>query len=213
MAEYAKFDDAWLAEFRSISGVTDQAASAALRDDLIEVGKNYRRIIENTPCDLPGAPYNKSLTQRGDWLQTNVLNPVERLLGALAESQRPMFSTWPYEKAFAGLFDHSALQVELEKLKTDATDLLKMLRGEQGADAGTSQELRFYIFNEIINAIKRHLPDFVPKQGVYHANMRQFVGRYPDAIRHIYKEITGLDEQLVRLIRMMVKDPEWSLNI
>lgn len=198
MAGYAKFDDIWLTAFRKISGVTDEMALTALRDDLIAVGQNYRRIIESTPCDLPGAPYNKSLTQRGDWLQANVINPAERLLDALNEGQRAMFSTWPYEDTMPEKFDRTALEAELDKLKADVTDLKDMLRSEQSMDAGTNQELRFYIFNDIVRAIKKHLPDFVPKQGVYHADMRQFVGRYPDAIRHIYKEITGLDEQLVR---------------
>lgn len=100
MTDLGRFDDDWLIEFRRKSGITDAVALTCLQRDLQGVGKHYRRIIETTPCDLKGSPFNKTLTQRGDWLQSNVINPATRLLASLADEQKPWFSTWPYEKQF-----------------------------------------------------------------------------------------------------------------
>ena len=210
----AKFDDAWLASFRKISKITDDDALAALRDELIGIGQRYRRIIETTPCDLQGAPFNKTLTQRGDWLQTNVVRPTERLLSALADEQRPWFATWPYEHEFKEFPDQVRLLADLQEGLDFSTQLLTIIRSEQGADAGTNQELRFYIFKDIAAAVRKHLPEFAPKQGVYHElsdeKIKRFVGAFPEALRHIYTEVTGQDEKLVRLIRLVVDDPEWD---
>lgn len=210
----ATFNNEWLAAFRDISKVENEDALAALRDELVDIGQRYRRIIETTPCDLRGSPFNKTLTQRGDWLQTNVVRPTHRLLSALADEQRPWFATWPYEHEFKELPDRERLLRDLQEVLDFSTRLLANIRGEQGIDAGTNQELRFYIFKDIAAAVRRHLPDFAPRQGVYHEGLDQkihrFVGPFPEALRHIYAEITGQDEQLVRLIRLVVDDPEWD---
>ena len=73
MKKLAQFDDAWMAAFRDKSGVSDEAALTALRADLLEIGARYRRIIETTPTDLVGSPFNKTLTQRAEWMQVNVV--------------------------------------------------------------------------------------------------------------------------------------------
>jgi len=100
MSDLGRFNDDWLIEFRRKSGITDEVALKCLQRDLQEVGKHYRRIIETTPCDIKGSPFNKTLTQRGDWLQANVLKPAKKLLAALEMDQAPWFSTWPYEHEF-----------------------------------------------------------------------------------------------------------------
>ena len=211
----AKFDDAWLATFRKINKITDDDALVALRDELVGIGQRYRRIIETTPCDLQGAPFNKTLTQRGDWLQTNVVRPTQRLLSALADEQRPWFATWPYEHEFKELPDRAALSTELQDVLAFSERLVAILRDEQQMDAATNQELRFDIFKDVYAAVRKHLPDFTPKQSIY-ANLedertKRFVDPFSEAMRHIYAEITGLDEQLVRLIRMVIQDPNWDL--
>jgi hypothetical protein len=211
----AQFDDIWMAELRKKSGISDKAALNALRAELLEIGARYRRIIETTPSDLVGSPFNKTLTQRADWVKTNVLNPAEKLLAALAEDQRAWFSTWPYEHEFDPFPDRDRLRADLEAVVAFTSRLARNLRGEQGGDAATNQELRFYIFMEIYGAVRRHLPALTPRQGVYvqldDENTRRRVDPFPDTMRHIYSEITGVDEQLVRLIRDCVKDPDWHL--
>lgn len=157
----------------------------------------------------------RRLTQRADWLLANVVNPAEKLIAAIAEPQRPWFSTWPYEHEFAEFPDREKLSADLHSLLAYSTRLMKNLRGEQQGDAATNHELRFYIFMEIYGAVRRHLPGLTPRQGVYVTvdgeNTRRRVDPFPAAMRHIYAEITGRDEQLVRLIQMCVQDPNWHL--
>jgi hypothetical protein len=213
--ELAQFDDIWMAEFHEKSEISDEAALSALRTELLEIGARYRRIIETTPCDLKGSPFNKTLTQRADWLLANVVNPAEKLIAAIAAQQRPWFSTWPYEHEFAEFPDREKLDADLHSLLAYSTRLMKNLCGEQHGDAATNQELRFYIFMEIYGAVRRHLPGLTPRQGVYVSvdkeKTRRRVDPFPAAMRHIYAEITGRDEQLVRLIQMCVQDPNWHL--
>lgn len=215
MKKLAQFDDDWMAVFREKSGISDECALSALRADLREIGTRYRRIIETTPCDLKGSPFNKTLTQRAEWMKTNVLNPAEKLLAALAEDQRAWFSTWPYEHEFDPFPDRERLRADLESVVAFSSRLMRNLRGEQREDAATNQELRFYIFMEIYGAVRRHLPGLTPKQGVYvqldDEKTRRRVDPFPEAMRHIYAEITGVDEQLVRAIQMCVKNPDWHL--
>lgn len=215
MKKLAQFDDAWMAAFRDKSGVSDEAALTALRADLLEIGARYRRIIETTPTDLVGSPFNKTLTQRAEWMQVNVVNPAQKLVAALAEDQQAWFSTWPYEHEFEPFPDREQMRADLEAVITFSSRLVRNLRGEQQGDAATNQELRFYIFMEIYGAVRKHLHELTPKQGVYakldDENTKRRVDPFPEAIRHIYAEITGIDEQLVRLIQMCVKDPDWHL--
>ena len=213
--ELARFDDAWMAEFRRKSGISDEVALNALRGDLLEIGQRYRRIIETTPCDLVGSPFNATLTQRGDWMSANVVNPAEKLLAALADDQRAWFSTWPYENEFDEFPDRDRLRADLEEVMAFSSRLVRNLRAERLEEAATNQELRFNIFMEIYGAVRKHLPNLTPKQGVYATlddeKTRRRVEAFPEAIRHIYAEITGIDEQLVRLIQMCVKDHDWHL--
>jgi hypothetical protein len=211
----AQFDDDWMAAFRDKSGISDEGALSALRAELLEIGTRYRRIIETTPCDLKGSPFNKTLSQRAEWMKTNVLNPAEKLLAALAEDQRAWFSTWPYEHEFDPFPDRENLRADLESVVAFSSRLMRNLRGEQKEDAATNQELRFNIFMDIYGAVRRHIPTLTPKQGVYvqldDEKTRRRVDPFPEAMRHIYAEITGVDEQLVRSIQMCVKDPDWHL--
>ncbi len=193
-----EFDENWFVEFRRIVG--ENEGLDALRADLTKIGRRYRRVIEATPCDLPGAPYNKTLTQRIDWLDAQVLSPCERLLAALEAEKSPMFSTWPYEHEFPDAPDRSSIRDSVSTLHAFATRLRRNLASEQQADAGTSQEIRAMIYYDALEAVKRHLPNLKPSRGVYDPELDRYVGRFPEAMRHIYREITGLDEQIVRLI-------------
>lgn len=200
---------------RKKAKISDEAALAALRAELCEIGARYRRIIETTPCDLVGSPFNKTLTQRGDWMTANVVNPAEKLLAALDDGNRAWFSTWPYENEFDEFPDRDKLRADLEAVLAYSSRLVRNLRGEQREEAATNQELRFTIFFEVYGAVRRHLPSLTPKQGVYaqldDEKTKRRVDPFPEVMRHIYAEITGIDEQLVRLIQMCAKDPDWHL--
>jgi len=197
--ELARFNDAWMAEFRKKSGVSDEVALNALRAELLEIGTRYRRIIETTPCDLVGSPFNKTLSQRGEWMRSNVLNPARKLLAALAEDQRAWFSTWPYEHEFDEFPDRDRLRADLEAVVAFSSRLERNLRGEHEGDAATNQEMRFYIFMEIYGAVRRHLPTLTPKQGTYvvleDENTKRRVDRFPDAIRRLEGVPVPLDQR------------------
>jgi len=87
-----------LQEIAAIAGVADDIdAVEQLRAALVPMGRAYRRIIAMVPSELKGAPGQESHSERLEWLDTQILNPLKRLLPALAEDRRYMFSMWPQE--------------------------------------------------------------------------------------------------------------------
>lgn len=201
------FDDNTMHELARIVGIKDEAVLSALRADLIDACAHFRAVISTLPCDLPDAPFNLSLTKRADWLETNLINPSERLLAAIADEMRPMFSTWPYPLTVPEFRDHSSLADALRALQSQANDLRDSLRGQQADDAGHSQELRMEVFAAIARLLRKHCPDVTPNRGVYDAELRRRVGVYADATRLIFNRITGVEENLDRLIRGEINFP------
>lgn len=92
----ALFNAEIMAELAVIVRMSDQSAIALFRADLVDRCAHYCAVIATLPCDLPDAPFNLSLTKRAEWLETNVVKPSERLLDAIEDEMKPMFSTWPY---------------------------------------------------------------------------------------------------------------------
>ncbi|GLV27616.1 hypothetical protein TomTYG75_01430 [Sphingobium sp. TomTYG75] len=201
------FDDSAMGELAAIIGIKDDAMLSALRADLIDLCVHFRTVIATLPCDLPGAPFNLSLTKRADWLETNVISPSERLLGAIADEMRPMFSTWPYPLSVPEFPDHASLIAELDALRSRAVDLRDSLRSQQADDAGHSQELRAELFAAVARLLRKHRPDVKPNRGVYDSDLRRRVGVYVDAMRLIFHKITGVEENLDRLIRGEINLP------
>jgi hypothetical protein len=174
---------------------------------LIDVCAHFLAVIATLPCDLPGAPFNMSLTKRADWLEANVINPCAKVRSAIADDMKPMFSTWPYPLTVPEFPDYSTLAGELDRLITRATNLRDDLRGQQEGDAGHSQELRQEIFCAIAIAVRTHAPHIKPSRGVYDAELRRRVGPYVDAMRLIFGKITSVEENLDRLIRSEIAMP------
>lgn len=201
------FDQYTMVELAGILRLTDEAGIAALRSGLVELCAHYRAVVSTLPCDLPGAPFNLSLTKRADWLETNVIKPCERLRSAIGEGMRPMFSTWPYPLKVPDFRDNSALDAELAKLIAQALNLRDGLRGQQADDAGHSQEVRQEIFSAIARLLRIHCPKLKPSRGVYDTELRRRVGVYPDAMRLIYRKVAGVEENLDRLIRGEIAFP------
>lgn len=190
-----------MVELARILRITNEAGIAALRSDLVDLCAHYRAVVSALPCDLPNAPFNLSLTKRADWLETNVIKPCERLRSAIGEDMRPMFSTWPYPLTVPEFRDNTALDAELAELLAQASNLRDDLRGQQAGDAGHSQEVRQEIFSAIARLLRSHCPNLRPSRGVYDAELRRRVGGYPDAMRLIFRKVTGVEENLDRLIR------------
>jgi hypothetical protein len=205
------FDQATIAELAQILLVTNPAVIEEFRKDLIESCAHYREVISTLPCDLPDAPINLTLTKRADWLEANVIKPAKRLLEATDELNKPMFSTWPYPLTIPKFRDNSSLQRELSDILDHAEMLRDSLRGQQAGDAAHSQELRMEVFMTIARAFQKHAPKVPPNRGTYDAHedrkKRKRVGRYVDAMRLVFKLITGTNENLDRLIRGEIIDP------
>lgn len=201
------FDDSAMGELATIMGIKDDLVLSALGADLIDLCVHFRTVIATLPCDLPGAPFNLSLTKRAEWLETNVIGPSDRLLGAIADEMRPMFSTWPYPLTVPEFQDHASLIAELGALRLRAVNLRNSLRGQQADDAGHSQELRAEVFAAVARLLRKHSPDIKPNRGVYDPELRRRVGVYVDAMRLIFQKITGVEENLDRLIRGEINFP------
>lgn len=195
------FDRATLLELAGILRMSASSEIEALATELIDICAHYRAVIATLPCDLPNAPFNLSLTKRAEWLDVNVIKTGERLLGALADDMQPMFAPWPYALTVPEFRDRSALQQGLAAFVEEAKALHASLRSQQAEDAGHSQELRAEIFTSLAQFLRKHCPGMEPNRGVYDAELRQRVGVYVDAMRLMFGRITGVEENLDRLIR------------
>jgi hypothetical protein len=200
------FDDPTMAEIAKMLRITNSSALLELQGELISTCAHYREVITTLPCDLPYAPFNLSLTKRAEWLETNVIKPSERLLMAIDDEKRAMFSTWPYPLTVPEFRNNATLKSELDALRDTAIQLLDSLRAQQSDDAGHSQELRAEVFASIARALRKH-SEVQPSRGVYVPELRYRVGNYVDAMRLIFHKITGVEENLDRLIRGEIASP------
>lgn len=201
------FDARTVAELAGIIGLSGEEAVGAFRDELVELCAHYRAVIAVLPCDLPGAPFNMSLTKRAEWLDINVIKPAERLLEALTDERQPMFSRWPYPLTVPEFRDNSVLMRELSTVLESSQHLRKVLRGQQAEDTGHNQELRLEVFASLARLLRKHRPELAPSRGVYDPELRRRVGIYVDAIGIIYSKITGLQDNLDRLIAGEISVP------
>lgn len=203
----ALFNTATMAELAKMLNLKDADRLASFRADLVEMCAHYREVISTLPCDLPEAPFNMSLTKRADWLEANVINPCERLLAAINNDMRPMFSTWPYPLTVPKFRDNARLNSELVAIMDDAVRLRNDLRGQQSEDAGHSQEVRAEIFVALARAFRTHCPEVKPNRGVYDADLRRRVGAYVDAMRLAHLKIAGVEDSLDRWISSEIRLP------
>lgn len=118
-----------------------------------------------------------------------------------------MFSTWPYPLSIPVFRDNTTFEHELADLLQQATKLRDQLRGQQSDDAGHSQEFRAEVFATVAHLLREHCPSVKPNRGVYDPELRRRVGVYADAFRLIFRKITGVEENLDRLIRGEISLP------
>ena len=202
------FGIGFMAEVRKITRVSEEERLQGFRDALMPVGIHYRAVIATTPSDLPRAPFNMSLTKRADWLTANVVKPVERLLDALAEVNQPHFATWPDDSPPPPRPDPDGLAHDLDMLRAFGHFLVQQLRYQQESDAGHSQEIRAMVFCAIAPIVRQHFGVEAPaSRGTYDAAEGCRVGRYPELMRLVFREITGAADLLDRLIRQEVDHP------
>lgn len=200
-----------MAELRKTLRSTDRAHDERMKQlqtRLQEIGHHYRHVIATTPSDLPNAPMNRSLTQRVNWLETQVINPLRRLAEALEPAQRPMFSTWPEDSKPPPIPDFDALRIQLQELADFADYLHKCLGYQQSEGAGHSQEIRAMLVYDIVRALVEIMPEIPPSRGTYDAIEKRYIGSFPETVIAIYHEITdAYDERLDRLLAQFSSGP------
>lgn len=168
------------------------------------VGAEYRRIISITPCDLPGAPSDDTLSQRLAWVDAQLLNPIAKLLEALDPENRHMLSLWPEEPDPELIPDYDAIGEQLKGLQVLGQNLAIIIAKCRFHDLPPGPLIRYRIVAAIAEVLDGALPDLRPSRGTYDATTKQFYGVYPALVRRIFLEITGLNEQLDRLIKEQV---------
>lgn len=198
-----------MAELGGIISVSDDFPASHFQKDLESLRKKYAEIIGELPCDLPGSPYDQSisLTQRSKWLEVQVIRPIDKLKAALENENVPMFSTWPYPISEIEFPDREGLRSELAKLLDYSKILHRDLQGQQKGNEGHNQEIRQEIFSDIVLLMREHLPDLEISRGVYDSESREYVGQYVEALRYIFHKISGVHDQLDRLIKEEIRNP------
>lgn len=169
-----------------------------LRSLLRPMRAHYRRVMATTPTEF-------SLSQRLEWLDTQVLNPLDKLLVAVGPDNRSMFSMWPEEVDDALLPDLDEVGKHLEHLQLFARNVAIVVAKYRFHDLPFGQLIRYRIVHAIADAVAEALPQLKPSRGTYDKETKGFNGIYPDLIRAIYQEITSEGEQLDHLIKEQVK--------
>lgn len=203
-AKVELFDEGVIVTIASDAGLTDPAQIATLQERLQAIGTEFRRVIAATPNDLPGRPSSHTHSERLDWLDAQVLNPIEKLLGALDPSQRHMLSLWPNEVVDEIMPDFDEVRRQVEHLQLLARNLAITIAMHRKADLPFGPLIRFQIVAATASILDELAPSLKPSRGTYDAATKQYHGRYPAIIRRIFLEITGLHEQLDRLIQEQV---------
>jgi len=196
-----------LQEIAGIAGVADDIdAVERLRAALVPMGREYRQIIGMVPSELKGAPGHESHSERVEWLDTQILNPLRRLLPALAEDRRYMFWMWPQEVRPHDLPDWDLLVSNLGFLEDLARNATLAIAFYRHHELSMGPLLRYRIVSSAMDALEQALPELKPSRGTYDKDTKGFNGAYPDLIRAIYKEITGETEQLDRQIKELIDE-------
>lgn len=196
-----------LQEIAGIAGVADDIdAVERLRTALVPIGNEYRRIIAIVPSELKRAPGDDSHSERLEWIDTQILNPLKKLVPALAEDRRYMLSMWPREVRPPDLPDWDLLLKSLEFLENLARNTTLAIAFYRHHDVYIGPLLRYRIAGSAMDALEQALPDLKPSRGTYDKDTKGFNGAYPDLIRAIYKEITGETEQLDRQIKELIDE-------
>lgn len=198
------FGHAAMADIASDAGLTDSTQITRLRDRLCSLGAEFRRVISSIPCDLPNAPSNYTHSERLAWVDAQVLNPIKKLLDALDPTNQHMLSLWPNEVVDEIMPDFEEVRRQLESLQLLAQNVAIAIVMHRRTDLPFGPLIRFQIVAATAAALDEFVPNLKPSRGTYDATTKQYHGRYPAIIRRVFLEITGLHEQLDRLIQEQV---------
>jgi len=162
------------------------------------------------PIGFPIAPFDASLTERIEWLSTQVIGPAERLLDALDDANRPYFSDWPDEYRFPDRPDLDEARDPVKTIREYATALRDSLSSQRLQKIAHTSEMRYDIVTALLDILKEHFPDVRRTRGQYDRQLGRTVGVIPDYVRRAFFEITGSTEQLDAPIQQALVRPRKS---
>lgn len=139
---------------------------------------------------------NTSLSRRVEWLETQVINPAQKLMGALKPEQRPYFSDWPEEYTIKNPADLDSMSSEVERLLDYSLGLHANLKSQLGQNISHLSEMRYDIVYELVELLQTHFPKIRLSRGAYYTELGETIGTVPDFVRAAYEEITGSSEKL-----------------
>lgn len=201
------FDDAVMAEIAKMAMAdADKVEISILQAKLRSIGEEYRRVISITPSILRGAPSSHTLTQRLDWVDANLLNPIDRLLEALDPENRHLLSLWPEEPDPELIPDYDDIAKRLGNLQLLGQNLAIILAKYRHHDLQPGPMIRYNIVAAVATALDEALPSLRPSRGTFDPDSKRFYGPYPEVMRRIFQEITGTYEQLDALIKEQVDE-------
>lgn len=175
-----------------------------------EYGTKRRRDVRSMPIGFPIAPLDASLTQRIQWLSVQVIAPVERLLDALDDANRPYFAEWPDEYRLPDRPDLDAVREPLNTVREHAIALRDNLDGQLSQKIAHTSEMRYDIVTALLDILKEHFPDIKRSRGQHYRDLRKTFGAIPDYVRRAFFEITGSTEQLDGPIQQALARPRKS---
>lgn len=179
---------------------------AGLQRELQMLAREIRRVISITPCDLPGAPSNHTHSERLDWVDTQLLNPIERLEEALDPGNRYLLSLWPEEVIDEIMPDFDEAGRHLQELKNLGQHLVINIAQHRYAKLTFGNLIRFKIVAGTCSILDEQWPSLRPSRGTFDDVSKRFEGVYPEVVRQIFREITGQNEQLDRLIKEQIDE-------
>jgi hypothetical protein len=179
----------------------------ALRTECLKI----RRGIETTPNSFTKvAPFDATLTQRVQWLNANVLNPIQKLKAAIAVDNHPYFNHWEtYGKVEAPTT--KKLVAELNQLEIKASQIAKHLNGERTGKGPSGKlshndEIRHYIVFTAIHEVREHFPEIKLVRGNWDKDVGNMTGAVPDYVRRVFLETTGQNETLNGQLQFVISD-------
>lgn len=185
--------------------ITDPVQRAALTERLDYLATHYREVLSTMPNDFDHyAPFDATLSERVDWLDTEVLNPLKRVIEAISPENQPWFSLWPNDVIDELKPDFDAVRAQLEALRQMAQNVVINLVYHRHYSLPFNEFLRFHIVTDIAKILDSAAPHLKPSRGTYTKELGEFAGRYPTIIRQAYQAITGKAEPLDRLIKEVV---------
>jgi len=112
-----------------------------------------------------------------------------------------MLALWPNEVVDEIMPDFEAAREHLQQLKTLGQNVAATIAQHRYAKLPFGKLLRFQIVGAICDALQEYVPQFRPSRGTYDAQTKRYCNPFPEAVRLIFAEITGINEQLDHLIQ------------